>query len=103
MYLFIEISEASLILMIDIIVSKLKINIMNDKKLKLINAIKQLSVNPNKNGESLTAEYLTMISNEEELKQEVSQRPSHMQRLQGTEKKLTYYTHNTLYNVIWNK
>lgn len=69
--------------MIDVIISKLKIDIMNDKKFKLISAIKQLSVNPNKNEESLTADYLTMIFNEKKFKQEVSQRPSHMQRLQG--------------------
>jgi len=69
--------------MIDTIVSKLKIDIKNDKTLKLINAIKQLSVNPNTNGESLTKDYLMMVSNEDKLKQEVSQRPSHMQRLQG--------------------
>jgi len=69
--------------MIDAIVSKLKTDIKNNQKLKLINAIKQLSVNPNTNGESLTKEYLLMISNEDKLKQEVFQRPSHMQRLQG--------------------
>lgn len=70
-------------LMIDTIVSKLKIDLQNNKKLKLISVIKQLSVNPNANGESLTKEYLSMISNEEELKKEVSQRPSRMERLQG--------------------
>lgn len=79
----IEISENSLILMIEAIVSNLKIDIQNDKKLKLIDAIKQLSVNPNTNGESLTKEYLTLISNEDELRRDVSQRPSRMQRLQG--------------------
>ncbi|XP_060865986.1 Bardet-Biedl syndrome 7 protein homolog [Metopolophium dirhodum] len=78
-----EISEGSLILMIDAIVSKLKTDIKNVKTLKLINAIKQLSVNPNTNGESLTKEYLFMISNEDKLKQEVFQRPSRMQRLQA--------------------
>lgn len=78
-----EISEGSLILMIDAIISKLKVDIENDKKLKLIAAIKQLSVNPNANDESLTKEYLTMMSNEDELKQEVSRRASRMQRLQG--------------------
>lgn len=70
-------------LMIDAIVSKLKFDIDNDKKLKLIGAIKQLSVNPSGNGESLTKEYLTMLSNEDELKQEVSRRPSRLQRLQS--------------------
>lgn len=79
----VEISEESLILMIDAIVSKLKTDIRNSKKLTLINAIKQLSVNPNTNGESLSKDYLTMISNEDKLKQEISQRPSRMQRLQG--------------------
>lgn len=69
--------------MIDAIVSKLKTDIKNDKTLTLINAIKQLSVNPNTNGESLTKDYLTMISNEDRLKREISQRPSRMQRLQG--------------------
>jgi len=69
--------------MIDVIVSKLKTDINNDKTLKLINAIKQLSVNPSINGESLTKDYLLMISNEEKLKQEASLRPSRMQRLQG--------------------
>lgn len=78
-----EISEGSLILMIDAIISKLKVDIENDKKLKLIAAIKQLSVNPNASDESLTKEYLTMMSNEDELKQEVSRRASRMQRLQG--------------------
>lgn len=82
--LFTEISETSLILMIDAIVSKLKIDIVNHKKLKLIDAIKQLSVNSNKSGESLTTKYLTMISNEDELKLEVSKQQSRMQRLQGT-------------------
>lgn len=71
--------------MVNAIVFKLKNDITNDKKLKLINAIKQLSVNPNARGESLTKEYLTMLSNEDELKTEVSQRPSRMQRLQGME------------------
>ncbi|KAE9534871.1 hypothetical protein AGLY_008163 [Aphis glycines] len=78
-----EISEGSLILMIDVIVSKLKTDINNDKTLKLINAIKQLSVNPSINGESLTKDYLLMLSNEEKLKQEASLRPSRMQRLQA--------------------
>lgn len=81
----VEISEESLVLMIDTIVSKLKTDIRNSKKLTLINAIKQLSVNPNTNGESLSKDYLTMISNEDKLKQEISQRPSRMQRLQGKE------------------
>lgn len=79
-------------LMIDAIVSKLKFDIDNDKKLKLIDAIKQLSVNPSMNGESLTKEYLTMLSNEDELNQEVSRRPLRMQRLQGIEiEKHIYY------------
>lgn len=83
MSIFAEISEGSLILVIDAIISKLKIDIKNDKKLKLIGAIKQLSVNPNANGESLTKEYLTMMSNEDKLQREVSRRTSRMQRLQG--------------------
>lgn len=70
--------------MIDAIVSKLKVDIENNKKLELIGAIKQLSVNSSSNGESLTKEYLTMIANEDELKHQVSQRPSRMQRLQGS-------------------
>lgn len=78
-----DVSESSLLLMIDSIVSKLKIDLQNNKKLKLINAIKQLSVSPNVNGESLTKDYLTMISNEDELKKEVSQRILRMERLQG--------------------
>lgn len=79
-------------LMIDTIVSKLKFDIDNDKKLKLIDAIKQLSVNPSMNGESLTKEYLAMLSNEDELKQEVSRRPLRMERLQGIEtEKHIYY------------
>lgn len=79
-------------LMIDAIVSKLKFDIDNDKKLKLIDAIKQLSVNPSMNGESLTKEYLTMLSNEGELKQEASRRPLRMQRLQGIQiEKHIYY------------
>lgn len=82
-----EISEGSLTLMINAIVSKLRIDIDNDRKLKLIGALKQLSVNPNSTGESLSIEYLTMISNEDELKQEESLRPSRMQRLQGMENK----------------
>lgn len=69
--------------MIDAIVSKLKSDIKTYKQLKLINSIKQLSVNPSLSGESLTKEYLTMISNEDKLKLEVSQRSSCMQRLQG--------------------
>lgn len=85
MYTFVrtEISENSLVLMIEAIVSNLKVDIKNDKKLKLIDAIKQLSVNPSANGESLTNEYLTLISNEDELRRVVSQRPLRMQRLQG--------------------
>lgn len=80
----IEVSESSLSLMIDAIVSKLKIDIENDKKLKLISAIKQLPINPSTNGESLTKEYLKMVADEDELKRQVSQRPSRMERLQGT-------------------
>lgn len=78
-----EISESSLLLMIDAIVSKLKTDVDNDKKLKLIDAIKQLSINSNANEESLTKEYLSMIANEDELKKEVSRQPSRMQRLQS--------------------
>lgn len=78
-----DVSEGSLMLMIDAIVSKLKIDLQNNKKLKLISAIKQLSINPNASGESLTNKYLTMISDEDKLNQEVSQRPSRMERLQG--------------------
>jgi len=69
--------------MIDAIVSKLKTDVDNDKKLKLIDAMKQLSVNQNANEESLTKEYLTMIADEDELKKEMSRQPSRMQRLQG--------------------
>lgn len=91
-----DISEESLILMIDAIVSKLSIDIRNSKKLNLICAIKQLSVNPNSSGESLSKDYLTLISNEDKLKQEVSQRPSRMQRLRGMDIKENDY----IYSVI---
>jgi len=87
--------------MIDAIVSKLKTDIKNDKTLKLINAIKQLSVNPNTNGESLTKEYLLMISNEDKLKQEVFQRPSRMQRLQGVIIKLIFKLKFFLASIIY--
>lgn len=70
-------------LMINEIVSKLKVDIKNDKQLKLISALKLLSVNPSTNGESITKEYLEMISNEDELKRQESLCPSRMQRLQG--------------------
>jgi len=86
----IDISESSLSSMIDAIVSKLKIDATNDKQLKLIEAIKQLSVNPNSSGESLTKEYLIMMSNEDDLKREVSQRPLRLQRLQGIKMNLRF-------------